>query len=96
MTDLLQAKLKWFNQIKEDSMQETSMYLDYIADPARASVGNFIHAISDPFSYVGSLSLFNTETISYYENSLLLKELLISSSTGNKFPLKFVQIIDPI
>jgi hypothetical protein len=75
-------------------LQETSIYLDYLVHPAKASVANFIHAISDPFSYAGSFNLFDAETIDCYVNSLLLKEPLISSSTGNKFSSKFIQVID--
>ena len=94
MTDLLQAKLKWLKQYRSDSLQETSIYLDYIVNPAKASLGNFIHAISDPFSYIGSLNVFDIAVTDYYINSQVLREDLIFSVLNNSLSTKFIDVID--
>jgi hypothetical protein len=75
-------------------MQETSIYLDYLINPAKSVVGNFIHAISDPLSYAGSFNIFNSTIINFYENSQAFKEYLTSNSLNNRFSLRFTQFID--
>ena len=94
MTDLLQTKLKWLKGIRSDSLQETSIYLNFLSNPTENSIGTFIHAISDPFSYAGSFNLFDDVIVDFYLNTNLLTEHLISSSTSSNFPFTFVQLID--
>jgi hypothetical protein len=75
-------------------MQETSIYLDYIVNPAKASVGNFIHAISDPFSYAGSFNTLGVTITNFSQNLQILTEEASLNSLYTNFSSKFLQLTE--